>query len=415
MNLTKTVIDKLKPSDKATASRPDKLTDGNGLQLLIRPTGTKTWIASYHYQGKNRNITIGRYPAISIREARERNNEIRNTLYRGIDPRTELLEKKKQLSGDYLFKAYAKKYHELQHGKIKAGTYNAMIGLYERYIAPVLDDKAVTAITPLDVLAMAQNTVKQSGIEQARRAVKQAQNIFRLAIIEGLINVNPATDVTMLLPAKPPTVNRARIEAGELHQLLNDINDYNGHESVKIALLLLAHTFVRVSELLSAEWHEIDLDREIWTIPANKMKMNREHVVPLTATTIELFKRLKEISGDSNYLFINKDTGKPYSRVSITKALYSMGYKGQMTSHGFRGIASTVLNDLECKPELIELQLSHVTGNKVSRAYNHAQQLLPRRSLMKKYSDYLNTAMSTEPANHNNLFVLNDDRKLNFM
>lgn len=398
MRLTQTIINKLKPSDKATASRPDKHTDGNGLQLLVRVTGNKTWISAYRWQGKQQTVVIGNYPAVSLQQARSRNLEIKQLLANGINPRDKLKADKLQTTGAYLFKNIATQYHAQQAATVKESTHAAALSLYNRFIMPALGNKQVNEITAPEVLAMARKIEKTGSTEQARRAIRQVKQIFNRAILEGLVTANPANDLTHAIAAKP-TKHQARITAAQLPTLLKDIHAYNGHELVKLGLLSLAYTFVRVSELVTMQWHDLDLDRALWTIPGDKMKMGRDHIVPLSPQMVEILQTIKAMGLNSSYVFYNKATGSHYSRNAFNNALHNMGYKGRMTAHGFRGLASTALHEQGFNHDVIELQLAHVKGDKVSRAYNGAQYLPQRLQLMHKWARYLDDMAANEHSN----------------
>lgn len=388
MTLTNAAITKLKPSNKATASRPDKHTDGNGLQLLVRPTGTKTWLAAYRWQGKQQAVTLGQWPALSLTDARAKNLEVKQMLANGINPRDKARADKLQQSGAHLFGVLAKQYHQQQARKVKPSTHAAALSLYTRHIMPALANQQINDITAPDVLRMARKIENMGSGEQAKRAIRQVKKIFTLGIMEGLATTNPANDISGAIVTKP-TAHRARVNAAELPKLLADIKAYNGHETVKAGLLMLAYTFVRVGELVTMEWHEVDLERALWTIPAHKMKMKRPHMVPLAPQVVELLQQLKAKGFNSSYVFFNPATKSHYSRNAFNNALHNMGYKGRMTAHGFRGLASTALHERGFKHEVIELQLAHVKGDKVSRAYNGAQYLTERRHLLNKWAQYV--------------------------
>lgn len=388
MKLTQAAITRLKPSDKATASRPDRHTDGQGLQLLVRPTGTKSWVSAYRWQGKQQAVTLGKWPTLSLTDARAKNLAIKQMLANGVNPRDQLKAEQLQQTGGHLFDSIAKKYHKQQAKRVKPATHAAALSLYNRYILPALGNKAINEITPPEVLNMARKIEATGSTEQARRAVRQVRQVFTLATLEGLTTSNPASEITSALtPAR--TTHRARVTAAELPQLLRDIKDYNGHELVKLGLLTLAYTFVRVSELVTMEWHEVDLDRALWTVPAHKMKMGRPHIVPLSPQVVAILKQIKAMGLNSSYVFYNTGTGSHYSRNALNNALHNMGYKGRMTAHGFRGLASTVLHEQGLDHDVIELQLAHVKEDKVSRAYNGAQYLAQRLQLMNKWGQYI--------------------------
>lgn len=222
----------------------------------------------------------------------------------------------------------------------------------------------------------------------ARRIMAEVGQIFKHAIRTGLATYNPASDLSAAI--KPhKTKNHSRITSKELPKLLQDIDAYTGHITVKLGLQFLCYTFVRTNELRFMEWSEIDWKDKIWRIPADKMKMDRPHIVPLAPQVIDILQQIKELNFSDQYVFYNPFTRKPYSQNAFINALYQMGYKYKMTGHGFRGLASTTLHEQGYMHEAIELQLAHEQENKISKAYNGAQHLEYRRDMMNEWADFV--------------------------
>jgi integrase len=225
----------------------------------------------------------------------------------------------------------------------------------------------------------------------AKRALETTGQVFRYAIAHGMATRNPATDIKPRDILKSvPKQNYARIDQRELSTLLKRIEIYQGTPVTRLAMKLLAMTFVRTTELIEAKWSEFDLEAGRWDIPAERMKMRTPHIVPLAKQALEVLAMLRELNGKSELLFPgDRNPKKPMSNNTILKALERMGYKGRMTGHGFRGLASTILHEQGCPHEHIELQLAHAPRNAVSAAYNHALYLEPRAKMMQEWADYL--------------------------
>jgi len=233
----------------------------------------------------------------------------------------------------------------------------------------------------------------RGALDIAKRALQTSGQVFRYAIAHGKASRNPATDIkpSDVLEARKKQ-NYARIDGKELPDLLRRIEGYQGAAVTRLAMKLMALTFVRTSELIEAEWKEIDLDAAEWRIPAERMKMNTPHIVPLSAQAVEILRTLQLISGHSKLLFPGeRNHEKAMSNNTILGALKRMGYQGRMTGHGFRGVASTLLHEMGFDHAHIELQLAHQERNEVSAAYNHATYLVPRRKMMQQWANYLDS------------------------
>lgn len=392
MPLTDTQIKRLKPTDSYTPSKPDKYSDGNNLRLWVRHTGTKTWVSDYKFNGKRQSLTIGKYPSMTLSEARQRNLQIKEMLEQGIDPKTQKKEKEAQQDGSLLFDTIAQRWHAERKPHIAKTTYSRDYSQYERDIKPAIGQMLITDITPPDVLAIGRKVEARGAPDMARRAIRQTGQIFKQAIREGLVTFNPATNnlTEALQPHK--VKHHSRITAQELPKLLQDIDAYSGDTLVRLGLWVMCYTFVRTQELISMEWSEIDYENKLWRIPAEKMKMDRPHIVPLAPQVIEILKRINTLGFSDKYVFYNTSTRKPYSNNALLSALKRMGYRGKMTGHGFRGLASTTLHEMGFMHEAIELQLAHEQENRISKAYNGAQHLPYRINMMQKWADYVDSA-----------------------
>ena len=398
MSLTKTSINKITPSDKCTPSRPDKYSDGEGLQLWVRHTGNKVWISAYRWQAKQQTLTIGKYPAMSINDARQRNIQIKQLIADGINPKLDKKRQQAELDGAKTFDTIAQRWHDDRKAHIAPTTYSRDYSQYQRDIKPTIGHLNIEDITAPDILAIGKTIEARGATDMARRAMRQTGQIFKQAIREGLITHNPANDLTEAL--QPHKVkHHSRVTSQQLPKLLQDINAYDGDILVKLGLWFMCYTFVRTQELRFFEWSEIDYKQSLWRIPADKMKMDRPHLVPLAPQVMAILEQIKELGFSDKYVFFNTSTRKPYSMNAFITALWRMGYKGRMTGHGFRGLASTTLHEQEFMHEAIELQLAHEKENKISKAYNGAQHLPYRTNMMHQWANFIDDAYAGKTDN----------------
>ena len=391
MPLTDSQIKRLKPSETCTPSRPDKYSDGNNLRLWVRSTGSKVWVCDYKYIDKRQSLTIGKYPAMSLADARQRNQQIKDLIAQGINPKQDKKRLQADADGTKTFDTIAQRWHDDRKAHIAATTYSRDYSQYQRDIKPIIGHMNIEDITAPDVLAIGKAVEARGASDMARRAMRQTGQIFKQAIREGLTNLNPANDLTEAL--KPHKVkHHSRITSQQLPKLLQDIDAYGGDVLVKLGFWFMCYTFVRTQELRLMEWSEVDYKAKIWRIPAEKMKMDRPHLVPLTPQTMKILQEIKAKGFSDKYVFFNTTTRKPYSTNAFITALWRMGYKGRMTGHGFRGLASTTLHEKEFMHEAIELQLAHEKENKISKAYNGAQHLPYRTKMMNEWANFIDNA-----------------------
>ena len=391
MSLTDSQIKRLKPSDTCTPSRPDKYSDGNNLRLWVRSTGSKVWVSDYKYANKRQSLTIGKYPAMSLADARQRNQQIKDLIAQGINPKQDKKRLQADTDGTKTFDALAQRWHKDRKPHIAPTTHSRDYSQYQRDIKPTIGHVNIDEITSPDILAIGKAVEARGATDMARRAIRQTGQIFKQAIREGLITHNPANDLTEAL--QPHKVkHHSRITSQQLPKLLQDIDAYGGDVLVKLGFWFMCYTFVRTQELRLMEWSEIDYKAKIWRIPAEKMKMDRPHLVPLAPQAMKILKQIKAMSFSDKYVFFNTTTRKPYSTNAFITALWRMGYKGRMTGHGFRGLASTTLHEQEFMHEAIELQLAHEKENKISKAYNGAQHLPYRTDMMHQWANFIDDA-----------------------
>lgn len=409
MALTDVKIRSAKP--KATAYR---LADAAGLYLLVSPSGGKLWRWNYRFDGKQKTMSLGKYPDISLADARSAHQTARTDLAKGNDPMAQRkVEKaavtaqveKERASDAHALKAIALKWHKWWAPGVDGDTAAYILRRLESDVFPVLGQKPINDIKPADIrhliIAIEQGTAGGRRFKgKGARDVAQRQHgtinqIFRYALVHDLAEVNPAAAFKpsdVLSPRKPQ--NRAHIEPHQLPALVAAMEDYNGHTVVKLAVKLMALTFVRTQELLCAPWSEFDLDNAVWKIDAVRMKKDRPHIVPLSRQAITILRELKQMAGEKPFVFpgLNAQTANGTINLnSILDALADLGYKGVMTGHGYRGLARTILADNGFEKPHVELQLAHANDDKTDAAYNHALYLPQRTELMQWWADYLDT------------------------
>ena len=388
MALTDTEIRRSKPAD-----RPYKLSDGGGLHLLVTPTGGKLWRWKYRFDGAEKLMALGRYPEVVLADARERRDAARKRLANGIDPMAERKAKKTAVlvATEHTFEKIAEQWLEHWRGNKSARHSATTQNRLKVNVYPVLGERPIAEVEPMELVQLAKGIEGRGASDMAKRILQIVGMVFRYAVAHGYSKRNPAAEIRPSDILKPTRkTNMARIDAKELPALLRSIEVYEGRQLTRLAIKLMALTFVRTSELICARWEEFDIDARRWSIPATRMKMKTPHIVPLALQAIEVLELLRTISGNSELIFPGEqDSKKSMSNMTILKALERMGYKGHMTGHGFRGLASTVLHEQGYNHDHIELQLAHAPRNAVSAAYNHALYLEPRTKMMQEWADFL--------------------------
>jgi integrase len=390
MSLTDTAVKAAKPSGK-----PVKMSDGRGLYLLVTETGSKLWRWKYRVAGKEKVMAFGAYPDVSLAQARDAMADARKQLAGGADPMAQRKAAKvaRQLSADNLFAAVARLWWEQWKSARSESHTEYVIRRLEADVFPAIGARPMDAIEAPELVGMVKAIAARGALDIAKRSLQTTGQVFRYAIAHGKAKRNPAADIKPgdILQARRKT-NYARVSGKELPELLRHIEAYQGAPVTRLALKLMALTFVRTSELIGARWSEFDLEAGRWDIPADRMKMKTPHIVPLSSQAVNILKSLQLVSGHGPLVFPGeRDHQKPMSNNTILGALARMGYKGRMTGHGFRGIASTLLHEMGLDHAHIELQLAHQERNAVSAAYNHATYLRERTAMMQHWADYLDT------------------------
>lgn len=374
-----------------------RISDGSGLFLWVTPTGGKLWRWKYRFDGKEKLMSFGAYPAVSLAMARERFEAARKLLVTGVDPMAQRkADKLARLTlSAHSFQTIAQQWQE--HWKEGKSPRHAdyVKRRMDTDILPCFGARPIAEIEAPELVGMVKMIEARGARDIAKRALETTGQVFRYAIAHGYARRNPASEIRpsdILRTARK--VNYARVDAKELPALLKAIEVYQGTQVTRLAMKLMALTFVRTSELIGARWAEFDLEAGRWDIPAERMKMRTPHIVPLASQAVEVVEMLRTITGKSEWLFPgDRNKKKPMSNNTILKALERMDYKGRMTGHGFRGLASTILHEKGYRHEHIELQLAHAPRNAVSAAYNHALYLEPRAKMMQEWADFLESTL----------------------
>jgi integrase len=390
MPLTDTAIRNAKPR-----SKPYKITDGMGLYLEVMPTAAKYWRMRYRFAGKDKRQAFGVYPEVSLAAAREARDKARAMLRESRDPSAERKATKQRalLSAGNSFKAVAVEWLGKQKAKLAPATFAKAEWTFKNLVFPWMGSRPIAEIDAPELLAVLRRIEVRGAHETAHRTKQRCGQVFRYAIATGRARHDPTTS---LKGALSPVVSRSRAaitDPEKVGELLRAIEGYSGGLVVRSALKLAPLVFVRPGELRRAEWSEIDLDGCEWRIPATKMKMREEHIVPLSLQAIAILRELKPLTGRGRYVFPGMRTaGAPMSENTVNAALRLMGFdKDTMTGHGFRALASTRLNEMGWPPDVIERQLAHAERNKVRAAYNRAQYLAERWKMMQQWADYLDS------------------------
>ena len=386
MPLTDTAIRAVKTSEKQ-----QKLYDGNGLFLLLPPSGSKIWRFKYRFQGKEKLISFGHYPAVSLKDAREKAAEARKTLGGGKDPSAERKESKLQLANS--FELLAREWHGKQALAWGAKHSTKIMRYMEKNLFPYIGSRPVGEIKPSELLPVMRRMEDRGAINMAQVMRGVCTNIFRYAVITGRAERDPAADIKGAISTYVRKNRAAITDPLEVGKMLLAIDSYHGSFITRNSLLMLSLTFCRPGEVRHAEWSEIDLEDKLWRIPASRMKMSRDHLVPLSPQAIAILEEMRPYSGDRVYVFPSTREGKPVLTHNVYNyALRYMGIpKEAMCPHGFRAMASTLLNEQGYPPDVIERQLAHVPNNQVRAAYNRAEYLPERRKMMNEWAIYLDS------------------------
>ena len=388
--LTEVKIKNLKPTGKV-----ERHADGGGLYLELSPAGNKLWRMKYRVDGKEKRLAFGMWPTVSLKEARDRRDEAKKQLRDSLDPGTEKKKAKIEQNAP-TFRDIALEYVEKQRDVWAASHTRTVEGRLKLDVYPAFGNRLIAEVTPQDVLAMLRKIEERRAFETASRVLGFCSLIFKYAVTLGLVVNDPCRDLRPALKPYAKGQLAAITKPKEVGALMLAVDDYKGSVVVRAALLFSALTFCRPGEIRHAEWSEVDFDRAEWTIPAEKMKGRIEHRVPLSRQAIEVLHGISPYTRNGKYVFPTpRSNNRPLSENGVLSALRNMGYtKEQMTAHGFRSMASTLLNELGHRPDAIEAQLAHKGADKIRATYNRAEYMEERRNLMQSWADYLDELKS---------------------
>jgi integrase len=388
MPLNGTEVKNAKPEAGKTFS---KLPDGKGMYLLVNATG-KYWRMDYRYGGKRKTLALGVFPDVSLKSARSKCDEARIQLAAGIDPGAAKKAAKISLAGGDSFEAIAREWLAQTDAKRGTNTNKTIRTRMEGDLLPWLGKRPIADIKAPELLAALRRVEARGSLIVAKRLRQISGQIFRYAVATGRAERDPSSDLRGALKSPGKERHHAALTTpSEVGALMRALGGYQGYFVTKCALQLSPLLFVRPGELRSAEWSEIDLEASEWRIPAGKMKMKNAHIVPLCTQAIEILRELEPLTGRGRYVFPSvRTTLRPMSNNTVNASLRRIGYTGeQMTAHGFRATARTLLAEQGWKTDAIERQLAHKASGPMGAAYDRAQYLDERRRMMQSWADYL--------------------------
>jgi integrase len=374
-------------------AKPRKYADFEGLFILVNPNGSRLWRLAYRFGGKQKLLALGSYPEVSLRDARKAKEQAREQLSRGLDPahQKKVAKARAAIAAGHTFEAVAWDWFEARRAGWVSGYSERLKARMAADLVPSLGRRPIAEIEPIELLAAIRSIEARDAPEMARRVLQMASAIFRYGVATGRCSRDPAADLRGALKASPPARRRSALSPKDLPDFMQRLSAYDGARETRFALELVIHTFVRTAEVRFAEWcefEELDGASPLWRIPAARMKMRRDHLVPLTPRVVQVLRAVKQLSGPSALLFPAATRSGVMSENTMLFALYRMGYHGRATVHGFRSTASTILNEREFNRDWIEMQLAHSEGD-IRSVYNAAEWLQGRRAMMMWWSDHL--------------------------
>ena len=391
MKLNDRQIKNAKPAEK-----PFKLNDGKGLYLYINTSGGKLWRFDFSHNGKRKTLSIGKYPTISLVEARQAAENARRLLVSGQDPSEAKQQEKRERQAAALntFESIARRWHSDNLVRWKENHAARVLRYFETDVFPVIGEMPIQEIRVSDIKTVLDGVMTRGVNNTAEKIREWTGAIFDYAVMLEVVETNPAYSLRKYIPAKQ-TDHRPALPREELTEFFRRLILAEIEPQNRIALILNMLTFLRSTELRGGQWNEIDFDAAIWTVPAQRMKHEKTapkppHAVPLADWTLELLAELKELTGNTPFLFPSRTKTDGFiSDATISRIIERMGYKGRVTPHGFRALASSILNEQGYNPDAIERQLAHVEEDRIRAAYNRADYMDERREMMQWYSDYL--------------------------
>ncbi|WP_433886693.1 tyrosine-type recombinase/integrase [Pseudomonas vranovensis] len=385
MALTDTAVRQAKPREKGYT-----LSDTLGLSLYIAETGVKSWHFRFTWLGKQARISLGTYPEIGLKEARARRDEAREEVAQGVDPRVSRREKKAERIGaqERTFRRIYEEWLEFRKGSVTASTIKVISNAMALDALPALGDLQIDAIKRSDVITLIRRIERRGSITTAVKTRQWIGQVFRYAIATGMIENNPTAEMHAVTEKIGPHKHRPFLDFAEMPSIIKAIRASESGAQLQSAVLLLILTASRPAEVRKAEWSEIDFDTSTWSIPARKMKMRRDHVVPLSRQAVEILRSMQPISGQLKYVFPNRsDAVRPVGINYAVNLLDRCGYTGRQSPHGFRHLFSTEMNGRGYNRDWIERQLAHADSSAIRDVYNHATYIEQRREMMQAWAD----------------------------
>lgn len=402
MPLTDTAVRQAKPAEKSFT-----LTDASGLSLFVAPNGTKSWHFRFSWHGTQPRMSLGTYPEISLKDARELRDQARTLVAKGVDPRSTRREEKRAAADSSVktFEVVAGEWYAFKlprWAKSKKGSAVQAQLYLDKDLVPMLGKIPVVDVKRADVLATLRVIEKRGALNVARKCRTWLNEIFRFAIASDYLEVNPAADLDIVAVKEPPAKHNPMLRQRDLKEFLEVLRTFEITEYTRSAIRLLLLTAVRTGELRNATWSQFDLDGALWTIPASGVKQLQKvirakggdnippYLVPLSRQAVEEVRKVHQLTGRYKLLIAGRsDPSKPISDGTVNVALRRMGYEGRLTGHGIRATISTALNEMGYNEDWIEAQLSHAGSSKVRKTYNHAEYVEQRRGMMQDWADYL--------------------------
>ena len=386
MALTDIRAKSARPQDK-----PYKLSDADGMYLLVQPNGAKYWRLKYRHAGKEKVLALGVFPEVGLKTARERRANARHMLASRRDPAAERKSEKllANLRAGNTFETVAREWWEAKRNAWSTAYQSAVLSRLEDDLFPKIGALPITEIEAPALLEVIRGIERRGALELAKKAFGAAGQVFRYAIATARAKSDPTRDLRGALKTRD-VQHYARLTEADLPEFLEKLDAYDGNLLTRLAIRLLMLTFVRTGELRGARWPEFDQAKREWRIPAERMKMGVQHIVPLSTQAVAVLEQIRNLSGKRDHVFPNEHhPQKCMSENTILFGLYRMGYRGRATGHGFRATASTILNEQGWNRDAIERQLAHSEKDDVRAAYNHAEYLPERRRMMQHWADYL--------------------------
>ncbi|EDV2872029.1 tyrosine-type recombinase/integrase [Salmonella enterica subsp. diarizonae] len=386
MKLNARQVETAKPKDK-----PYKMADGGGLYLLVKTNGSRYWRLKYRIDGKEKLLALGVYPDVSLADARAKRDEARKGIAGGIDPleakKEQKVEREAQVKNT--FQEIALEWHNMKVKKWSAGYASDILEAFNKDVFPFIGQRPIADIKPLELLNVLKKMEDRGATEKAKKVRQRCGEVFRYAIVTGRAEYNSAPELTSAMQGHEST-HYPFLTTEELPAFFKALAGYSGSELMVLAARLLIITGLRTGELRGALWSEIDTNKALWEISAERMKMRRPHIIPLSTQALAIIEQIRAMTGQFPLLFPGRnDPSKTMSEASINQVFKRIGYTGRVTGHGFRHTMSTVLHEQGYNTAWIETQLAHVDKNAIRGTYNHAQYLDGRREMLQWYADYM--------------------------